>query len=58
MQEKYQHIQMAASLMGGDVGWDHLQQNEISDQIWTDVFIHVEQLWIGLEEARWMDGLL
>lgn len=44
MQEKYQHIQMAASLMGGDVRWDHLQQNEISDQIWTDVFIHVEQL--------------
>lgn len=52
---KYRHFENAASLMGGDGGWDHLQQNGISDQIWTDVFIHVERLWIGWEEAK-MDG--
>lgn len=35
----------AASLAGGDVGWDHsVAKNEISDQMWADVFIHVAQL--------------
>lgn len=44
MQESIGTFKWAASFEGGDGARDHLQQNGISDQIWTDVFIHVERL--------------